>query len=268
MRTGSRLALLTSLIAASGSGCGALPGDHRWGEEVTDSPSADRVGRAALRAALEPGTLAAVLGAGLFTIDGWDRKVSSWAVERTPIFSSQPNARAMGTTLLQASFGIFGASILLTPSGDAPEAWAIDKTAGIAVEGAGIMTAVGATEVLKRGVGRVRPTGEGLSFPSSHSSTAFAAASLSVRNLDAIPMAPLLRGGLEAGTWTTAGLVAWSRVEAGAHFPSDVLAGAALGRFLTAFIHDAFLGLPERRLFDLDIIPERGGASLGIGFDF
>jgi hypothetical protein len=35
---------------------------------------------------------------------------------------------------------------------------------------------------------------------------------------------------------------AWARIEAGAHYPTDVLAGAALGNFVSLFVHDAFLG--------------------------
>jgi len=31
-------------------------------------------------------------------------------------------------------------------------------------------------------------------------------------------------------------------VEAGVHFPSDVLAGVALGNFIAASVHDTFLG--------------------------
>ena len=31
-------------------------------------------------------------------------------------------------------------------------------------------------------------------------------------------------------------------IEAGAHFPSDTLLGAALGNFVASFVNDAFLG--------------------------
>ena len=34
----------------------------------------------------------------------------------------------------------------------------------------------------------------------------------------------------------------WARIEAGAHFPSDTLLGAALGNFVASFVNDAFLG--------------------------
>ena len=41
--------------------------------------------------------------------------------------------------------------------------------------------------------------------------------------------------------------VAWGRIEAGKHYPSDVLAGYALGHFLAALVDNA-LGERTRRL--------------------
>ncbi len=40
----------------------------------------------------------------------------------------------------------------------------------------------------------------------------------------------------------TAG-TAWARVEANKHYPADILAGMAIGHFISAFVNDAFLGL-------------------------
>jgi hypothetical protein len=62
--------------------------------------------------------------------------------------------------------------------------------------------------------------------------------------------------------------VAWARVEGAKHFPSDVLAGAALGYFITAFIHDAFLGLPDEDRFGFVIISLDGGAAAQLSFHF
>lgn len=57
------------------------------------------------------------------------------------------------------------------------------------------------------------------SFPSGHTASAFAFATAA--GLEAPAMAPPLAA--------TAGLVGWSRLHGGQHFPSDVVAGAVLG---------------------------------------
>ena len=44
------------------------------------------------------------------------------------------------------------------------------------------------------------------------------------------------------GLYGLAGTTAWARIEAEKHFPSDVLAGAALGNFFARFFYGAFVG--------------------------
>jgi membrane-associated phospholipid phosphatase len=83
---------------------------------------------------------------------------------------------------------------------------------------------------IKMAIGRKRPliedlphlmaTPTGLSFPSSHSSSSFAAARAYGRLL---PPAPL---------YLAASAMAFSRLYLGVHYPSDIAAGVALGSVL------------------------------------
>ena len=77
------------------------------------------------------------------------------------------------------------------------------------------------TAVLKRAVGRERPNGENdRSFPSGHSSNAFALATVAERHY-----------GWKVGVpaYALASAIAVSRVQRDKHYLSDVVAGAALG---------------------------------------
>jgi undecaprenyl-diphosphatase len=66
-------------------------------------------------------------------------------------------------------------------------------------------------------------TPTGLSFPSSHATSSFAAARAFGRLLPATPL------------YAAAGAMAFSRLFLGVHYPSDVAAGAALGTVVGSF---------------------------------
>ena len=124
--------------------------------------------------------------------------------------------------------------------------------------------------MLKSGIGRERPFGQGhTSFPSSHASAGAAFGTLTARNLDSIEVPPPLRAGLKAGTYTAVAALAWARVETGSHFPSDVLGGIAIANFVTAFIHYSFLGLPLARSgVSVGVVPQAEGGLLSVGLSF
>jgi membrane-associated phospholipid phosphatase len=76
------------------------------------------------------------------------------------------------------------------------------------------------------------------------------------------------RTSLQVTTTTTAAAVGWARVESRKHFPTDVLAGACLGNFLSVFIHDAFMNLPEDSRFGFHIEPSPKGVWAAVSWDF
>jgi membrane-associated phospholipid phosphatase len=99
------------------------------------------------------------------------------------------------------------------------------------------------TTVFKRGVARRRPSGvNNRSFPSGHTSAAFAAGTLARRNVAASGFNSTITRALDVGFVSLGVGTSWARVEAGMHYPSDVFAGAALGYFVAALVNDAFVG--------------------------
>lgn len=79
---------------------------------------------------------------------------------------------------------------------------------------------LGVTYGLKYAVNEKRPNGGSQSFPSAHTSISFSSAEFMRK-----------RYGWEYGipAYAAASFVAYSRVEAGEHYPHDVVAGAAIG---------------------------------------
>jgi membrane-associated phospholipid phosphatase len=108
-----------------------------------------------------------------------------------------------------------------------------------------------ATELLKRTVREKRPNSDArTSFPSGHSSAAFAMATVLA---EAHPRTKWLDYGI-------ASTIAWSRVEVGAHRWRDVIAGAALGTLVA--------GRFTRHHFGLASDENSGGTGIGFSTKF
>ena len=121
--------------------------------------------------------------------------------------------------------------------------WAIAAIAGPA--------AINVNYAVKLAVGRERPLIEGhpplakapskLSFPSAHATSSLAAAT-AIGRVEPRTRLPL---------FALAGAICLSRPYLGMHYPSDVLAGAALGTFLGALVPGVSGPPTEERLIDL-----------------
>jgi membrane-associated phospholipid phosphatase len=260
--------LLLSVCLATG--CGTLKNGRGWGQDALWPVQGKRVADAARRAIFDPMTWIPAAGALVFAIDDFDERTAHWASTHQPLFGSRRTADDLSDYLRNALAVEAAATALLTPSGDDALDWHLAKAKGLGVEfGGGIMLTSFATDRLKDAVDRERPDqSDRKSFPSGHASIAFSAVRLSNRNLDSIAMKPWLRTSFKAANITLAGATAWARVEADKHFPTDVLAGAALGNLVTTFIHDAFLNLPEHSDFGFYLEPSPRGVSLTLSWDF
>jgi membrane-associated phospholipid phosphatase len=260
--------LIMGFLLSFVTGCGTIENGRGWGQDALYPVDGKRVSKAFFSAATDWGTLIPAGGAIVSSFDSFDARVNSWAISHTPIFGSI-NSASRASDYLE---GILQAEALLTalatPSGEDPKEWVSSKAKGLSVElGANLVTS-GVTEGLKSATNRERPSGGDKSFPSGHSSGAFTNAVLSNRNLQHIWMSDNARLALEVGNYILASATAWARVEANAHWLSDVLAGAAIGHFFGAFVHDAFMGLPEEKPVQVKVVPLQGGAIVALSFPF
>lgn len=252
-----------------GAGCGTLENGRGWGQDALWPVDSQRVVRAARDALLDPGTLIPLAGAAVFAIDDFDNRASDWAARHNPLFGSEDGASDASDYLKHALQAEAIATALATPSGDTTEEWLSAKLRGGVVEAGAVAAAAGLTGLFKDVTDRQRPDRSGdNSFPSGHATYGGAYATLSNRNLGYIDSLDEVRPAFEAANTVLAVSVGWARVEAGRHHPSDVLVGMALGHFVAAFVHDAFLNLPEDGRVDVTTFPVEAGAGLALSLRF
>lgn len=195
----------------------------------------------------DPATWVPATGAILFVATGQDEAVAAWAVRETPIFGSPERALQLSSDLRTATHvAALGTTLLRDDASD----WRVWSG-----QFAATTLAANLPGPIKGLTGRTRPdASDDESLPSSHAAAAFAYAAIGSRNIDASRLSPPVKRSLKIGLVSLAGATAWARVEGGVHYPSDVLAGAALGNFVSTLINDTLL-------------PEDGNMTIGMNFD-
>jgi len=237
LRQSFKALLLAGLLVLSG--CAAVPGQTFWGSQVDFAPGWDKLGHSVTTALQDPLTWGPAAGALVCSVGDIDRDISAWGRENHPLFGGDPEAAS--DLLLAATGGLYLGSALLTDSGEGLE-WQHNKTKGLGLGLTANLTTAGLSYGLKEMTRRTRPdASDRESFPSGHSSLAATNAALFSANLDALPLAPPARSILRGSGYALAWGTAWARVEAGQHYPSDVLAGLALGHFVARVAQETLL---------------------------
>jgi len=263
------LPLFLFLFAWCACGCGTLSNGRGWGQDATLAPGWDRISRAAWDAAASPATWGPAAGALAFQVGSADRSLALWAMDRTPLYGSQKNAARASDSLGNVMSAAYVGTSLATPSGDEPGEWALSKARGFTVGYSAVAINSQLTGLLKDETARTRPNGQDTqSFPSNHASKAGVYATLADRNVKTLNVSEEMKVASRIVLVTLTTGVSWARLEAGSHYPSDVLAGVAMGHFIGAFINDAFLGIDRSSPIVPIIEPSREGGLLGITIQY
>jgi len=222
--------------------------------------------QAAYDAAVHPSVWAPLLGAGIFSIGHLDKNTSTELSEDNPVFGSKKSAGKVSGKLKGMLTDVAILSAFVTP---VPNDENVIEHYGdhLAVIFAGFQLNGDITDGLKKKIGRQRPNQEDdLSFPSGNASKAFTAATFASKNFHRAWGDSSTTQWADAGLYTAAGLEAWTRVETEKHYPSDVLAGAALGSFIARFLDELFL--QENNNLSLSAYYDGNLMSIGIKQDF
>ena len=166
-------------------------------------------------------------------------------------------AKAVGPFGAEYSFGVLGGFFL------AGKLFDDEKSLNVAEDGlaASLIAAGAITPLMKAAFGRRRPSqttgivefGQGgASFPSGHTTQAFAVASVVASHYHSI--------WVKLGAYGLAGLVGWSRMEEKAHYASDVVAGALIG----IVVGNAVVRLHESQRFRISAAPTVNRGSAGV----
>jgi membrane-associated phospholipid phosphatase len=227
----ARLLAALWMLALLG-GCAGRPSDPSWGPRW---PGAADLAGAAADAARSPATWLPLAGAAVLSVGDLDDDLSRWAADETPLFGD--DAEAISDHLRDAAGLLWLASALAAPS----DGFA-GKLGGVAVGAATLVLEDEVTDGIKAAADRRRPdASDRESFSSGHAGTATAATTLARRNLDYLALSQWLDTSLRVGLHGIAVGTGWARVEAEKHHVTDVLAGYAVGHFLAAFMHQAFM---------------------------
>ena len=254
--------LLVTLLPVSG--CTTSSG-LTLGERVTIAPGWDRLKQSSREALRDPNVWASLLGIVLLQIDNLDEEISDQLREDTPIFGSTSDARDASDDFRSLTELAYVSTALIVPGPETSGDWFSTKAKLLGAEWITVKTTRGITSGLKSLTQRERPNeSNDRSFPSGHATSASIQAQMANLNVEYLPIDDSPKKALNLTFDSFAALTSWARVEAGEHYPADVLAGWALGHFMAHLARD-FIDPEQQQLM---VMPQTGNGAGGIQLVF
>lgn len=221
------------ILSATLVSCASVDGPA-LGDGITLSPGWERFRQRLVLTVQEPQFWAPLAAAAVLQLDDQDQRLSDRLSEDTPVFGSRADAGDASDDLRELTKISYVTTALVAPVGQ-DASWLATKSKLLLTELAGVEATAVATGSLKDSTERERPDGSNRrSFPSGHTSKATVQAQLAIANTDYLPLSEGAKTGMSIGFNSLAIGTAWARIEAGRHYPSDVLAGWSLGYLASA----------------------------------
>lgn len=237
------------LIATLGSGC-AVSIKHKPGKN-----------RSVSHVLQNPNVWVPLMAAAVLQVDDLDEELSDALREDKPLFGSTRNAVESSDNFRDLTEVGYLGTAMMTPGSTSTGGWIGDK--GVLLAGQSLIIQMGqvATSEIKTATGRERPNSRDTkSFVSGHTSAASSQSQMAVLNVENLQITEGYKQTLNLTFNGLAALTGWARVEAGEHYPSDVLAGWALG-YLTSNIGGEFIGQDRMQI---QVRPQTRPDSSGI----
>ncbi|MCZ6577903.1 MAG: phosphatase PAP2 family protein [Gammaproteobacteria bacterium] len=228
-------------------------------QSVPDKQASMRGSSAFVMAAKDPKTWIPAAAALLIAATGSDQSISRWASTENPVYGSIESANEASNNLRSLLATSAVVTSILSP----------DRYGNMAVLASSGMTNSYITGSLKESTARMRPNqGGDSSFPSSHTSSASSYATIASLRTNELMLSEKKRNWLSNTYYTLAAATAWARVEAKAHYPTDVLVGFALGNFITRLMNGLLKGSNTSTQVEVECDQSIGGCQVIIRVPF
>lgn len=258
----SQIILLLTILLVSGCTTTNRPS---LGEAVTTNPGWSKLKQSGKQAFRDPNVWATLLTAVLLQIDDLDQEISDQLSEDTPVFGSNQKASDGSDDFRSLTKIAYVSTALLVPGPEGAGEWFSTKARLLGSEWVTVETAQLFASEIKDLSQRERPNHRNnQSFPSSHVAVASTQAQMANLNVEYLTIGESSKQALNITFDSFSALTAWGRVEAGEHYPSDVLAGWALGHFMS-YLARQFIDPDYQQML---IRPQMGNGVSGLELIF
>jgi hypothetical protein len=224
-----------------------------WGNRAYQSFSWQHVKQSFVKNVKSPHVWAPAAGAIIVRSTGWDRSIGEFFQNKNVFYDKKKEANTYSDTLNTILEVEMWTSGIFTNSWEEDGDWgkfAFHKAKGASVMYLTKSLSNSSTKQLKYATKRERPDGsDKMSFPSGHATATGTYRMIISRNLKSTDIDPKVKRYINGANGIVSAASVWSRIEGGSHFPSDALAGYAIGSFVSGFVYDILMNVEDGETF-------------------